>query len=237
MESSPLGSLPGELRNEIYRLALCEKEPIEVECQAATYPGVPRRYRFLPGLLVTCKQARAEASEVYLADNTFKLQINPSAATQLLRLGQDDARHFWAFLAHLRCAGLPPPSNIVVYIRRIYSDVKARADRSMYAREVADQLYEITQLAVRDAPGSRVVCRLQASWGCAVAEKDLEILPDITTSAVREMEVLQRDTGSTHFRCMAAFFLWTDLEYIASHYVARCEWLDMRVAKIQALVT
>jgi hypothetical protein len=68
--------LPGELRNEIIRLAVVEESEIK--------PKVSRSFNALTGkstaeleiehpLMQTCKQLRQESAEIYLLENTFHL--------------------------------------------------------------------------------------------------------------------------------------------------------------------
>lgn len=60
--SSPLLSLPAELRNRIYREAFDQDSPVAVT--TTTFPEPP--------LLSTCKQIRNEGSQLFYADRIFQ---------------------------------------------------------------------------------------------------------------------------------------------------------------------
>lgn len=64
MDTSPLGRLPGELRNDIWRHALVAPECIDV----ATKTKLDE-----PALLAVCKQIRKECIQIYYAENTFRV--------------------------------------------------------------------------------------------------------------------------------------------------------------------
>lgn len=70
MDASPLATLPGELRNRIWRLVVVKLNAINVS--DLTSPQEP-------ALLATCHQARKEASGIYYAENTFLLAHDPFA--------------------------------------------------------------------------------------------------------------------------------------------------------------
>ena len=59
-----LSKLPAELRNEIYRLVLVDDEPLDIERNA-----IAER----TALLKACRQTREEASEIFYAENKFRL--------------------------------------------------------------------------------------------------------------------------------------------------------------------
>lgn len=71
-------SLPGELRNRIYRFALVEgdRKPFTVTMEPETCNlGACIHMRLptaLPGILSTCAQIRAEAMPIFIAENSFK---------------------------------------------------------------------------------------------------------------------------------------------------------------------
>lgn len=71
-------SLPGELRNRIYRFALVEgdNQPFRVNMEAGTCNlGACVHMRMptaMPGILSVCKQIRAEAMPIFIAENSFK---------------------------------------------------------------------------------------------------------------------------------------------------------------------
>lgn len=64
-QASLLG-LPGELRNEIFRLALLESEEIVIK---------RRRRSIEPGLLRTCAAVRGEARPIFCGENKFRATL------------------------------------------------------------------------------------------------------------------------------------------------------------------
>ncbi|RMZ07191.1 hypothetical protein D0862_04350 [Hortaea werneckii] len=73
-QTSPLLTLPPELRNRIYSLALTSNSKIN-----PTKTGLLKR----PALLQTSHQIRAEATQMWFACNAFQLPLNPSHPTNL----------------------------------------------------------------------------------------------------------------------------------------------------------
>lgn len=75
MEDSPLGRLPGELRNQIYELVLTLDEPLSIRaadnCHRFHFQ-LPYTKRYTNALLRVCKQARRECAGFFY-DNTFHL--------------------------------------------------------------------------------------------------------------------------------------------------------------------
>ncbi|RMY69279.1 hypothetical protein D0863_06557 [Hortaea werneckii] len=69
-QTSPLLTLPPELRNKIYSLAL--KSP------SKTTPSSNTGHLKHPALLQTSVQIRTEATQMYFAQTTFQLPLNPS---------------------------------------------------------------------------------------------------------------------------------------------------------------
>ena len=63
-QGSPFLTLPGELRNRIYRFILVQPPGERVQLR------VPSDFTG-PGLLTTCKQIRVEAQQIYYSENTF----------------------------------------------------------------------------------------------------------------------------------------------------------------------
>jgi hypothetical protein len=62
-QNSPLLKLPGEIRNNIYRLVLVSSKTVPVK------PSLCRQR----SLLQTCYQLRDEASKIYYSENTFSI--------------------------------------------------------------------------------------------------------------------------------------------------------------------
>ncbi|RMY22771.1 hypothetical protein D0866_11850 [Hortaea werneckii] len=69
-QTSPLLALPPELRNKIYSLAL--------QPPSKTTPSSKTGHLKHPALLQTCVQIRLEATQMYFAQTTFQLPLNPS---------------------------------------------------------------------------------------------------------------------------------------------------------------
>lgn len=72
--TGPLGKLPGELRNQIYKLVLIFSEPLLVSGFRQYKP----RFGFsnnANGLLFTCKQIRRECADMFFAQNSFLVTI------------------------------------------------------------------------------------------------------------------------------------------------------------------
>lgn len=192
-----------------------------VACQKTFYPGMTMRYQFLPGLLVTCKQARNEGAKMFLGVNTFQLQIQLKPASDCATPYRDDGRHLYAFLRHLERAGLPPPANLIVRIRRKYSHLSTVMYHYKYGMEIFQQLVEICRLTAK-IPTTNVVCRVEALWGTSSSESADIAFPDALESARRQRLGLEERSGSIHFPRtpwgMAASFLWRVLE----HMETRC---------------
>ena len=74
-------SLPPEIRNEIYSLALVEDRPLRVR---TVHP-----YLLEPGLLATNKQVRSEALGIWYGENLFEID-GSSPAVKFLRATSDD---------------------------------------------------------------------------------------------------------------------------------------------------
>lgn len=92
-QKSPLISLPAELRNEIYDLALTHSDgPIDV-----TSDEKPNE----PALLATCVQIRTEATPIFYANNSFRFGTIAKRVSEgkNLRL-----RHRLETLGERRCA-------------------------------------------------------------------------------------------------------------------------------------
>lgn len=82
MENSLLATLPGELRNRIWRFTCVETDAITVDKN-------PTR---LPGLLFTCSQIREESHSIYFAENTFRVSASFYNATWFQKIGFDATR-------------------------------------------------------------------------------------------------------------------------------------------------
>lgn len=73
-------SLPAEIRNEIYSLALIEDEPVKVR--------TVEPYLLEPGLLAANKQVRSEALGLWYGENDFEID-GSSPAVKFLRSTSD----------------------------------------------------------------------------------------------------------------------------------------------------
>ncbi|KAI7535771.1 hypothetical protein KC331_g11853 [Hortaea werneckii] len=58
-------TIPGELRNIIYRLVLLSDDRIKID----------KRHRKMPPLLRTCQQIYAEARSIYFGENSFQVTV------------------------------------------------------------------------------------------------------------------------------------------------------------------
>lgn len=75
MEETTLQTLPAELRNRIYELALVKDERIEVKLyfDRTRTDKVISRIANYPSLLQTCRQIREEASPIFYGQNVFEI--------------------------------------------------------------------------------------------------------------------------------------------------------------------
>lgn len=81
-------SLPAEIRNQIWELAVVDSEPL----------AVIRRTAFtMPSVLRTSKQLRAEALSTYLKGNTFQFDLRSTCYLDL----DFDVEYFGPLLPHL----------------------------------------------------------------------------------------------------------------------------------------
>lgn len=71
MDSSPFARLPGELRNQIWRLSVIKPDGVNMSYKQRTSNE--------PTLLATCRQIRREASGIYYAENAFFADTEYSA--------------------------------------------------------------------------------------------------------------------------------------------------------------
>lgn len=85
MASPLLLSLPGELRNEIWRLVLVEQNPIDVTDQVKLVEHA---------VLAVSKQVREETLSIYYGENTFELKTMPilNMNVHLYTLKKPDSR-------------------------------------------------------------------------------------------------------------------------------------------------
>lgn len=216
MENSLLGTLPAEMRNTIWSLVLCDPEPVRVELPKSLFSPERHKYRYLPGLLASCKQARDEGRQMFLASNTFQLETPSRPASVCTPPNLDEGVRLRAFLHHLDRAGLPPPASLVIRIRRSYSGVSVRDSPLPYGREMPQQLREVIVLTAH-AGIPNVVCRLETSFGfSAVRTADIS-MGDFRRSARSEIERLEQESKSDHFPrtpCgMAMLYMWTTLSH------------------------
>jgi hypothetical protein len=91
MDASPLSKLPAEIRNEIYELAVIESDGIVIDLWAgipqviAAVPSDGNKYRVGgAGLMMACKEARADSTPTFYGANIFVVRTN------LLEAGDDD---------------------------------------------------------------------------------------------------------------------------------------------------
>jgi len=85
MDTSKLLSLPPEIRNQIYHLALTQDKPLPstVICE--------------PGLLATNRQTRREALPIYYSENTFEGPLCQAGDVWLGIFGNERAGHIQCF--------------------------------------------------------------------------------------------------------------------------------------------
>ena len=72
--NSPLLTLPAELRNRIYRLALCKRDGNTISTNV-----VPE-----PPLLATCKQIRNEATAIFYRENDLVVDVGDYDSTPIM---------------------------------------------------------------------------------------------------------------------------------------------------------
>ncbi|KAI5357489.1 hypothetical protein Slin14017_G119910 [Septoria linicola] len=215
MSKSPLDSLPPELRNTIYSLVLISEEaPIVVSCEAASTSNAPRRYTYLPGILATCRQARAEATNMFFTLNTFELRIKPRQARDMFQPRQDEARHLWAFLDSLKLARFPIPPKILVRIDRSFSHVGVR--QSVSGREIMHQLSETRKFALGQRI-SNMTCIIETSWGENSISTTID-LANLYASVSQRKQEIELQHPRAHFPKsgigMATFWHWKTLQFI-----------------------
>ncbi|KAI6860594.1 hypothetical protein KC338_g6905 [Hortaea werneckii] len=77
-------TIPGELRNVIYRLVLVSEERIKVD----------KRHRKMPPLLRTCQLVYAEARSIYFGENSFQVTVR--------HLRPIISRHHWLLVSRTK---------------------------------------------------------------------------------------------------------------------------------------
>ena len=102
-------SLPAELRNEIYALALDEPGPIRIR---TTLP-----YLLEPALLATNRQVRSEAMGIWYGETVFEIE-GSSPAVKFLRAATDDK------LLALRCLHITTLSDVAWTAKYIEDRIK-----------------------------------------------------------------------------------------------------------------
>lgn len=75
MDASPLGTLPGELRNRIYELVLVKPTPIVLDFSIAGTKWPTGLDTNALALTATCKQIRGESVHLFSSRNTFVLDL------------------------------------------------------------------------------------------------------------------------------------------------------------------
>ena len=117
MASSKLLSLPPELRDIIYRLALLEDGPIFLK--------EPQAFQ-QPGLLLTNSQIRNEAICLYYAENLFVTSVWSYDASPVRRLHNLQRTHVTASAArssikcHIQKRGVPNWENLLKWLQSFY---------------------------------------------------------------------------------------------------------------------
>jgi hypothetical protein len=91
-------SLPGELRNKVYALALISQSPIYVQCFRGEHP--PQANALL-NLSLLNRQIRMEARSFFFANNRFRAWAPLSPVRFLTNIGSVER----AFLTSLNCCG------------------------------------------------------------------------------------------------------------------------------------
>ena len=90
MDQSPLSTLPPEIRNDIYVMALSQDSPITlVHLRRKGWKRLeePSTKPNILALTKTCKNVRRECTQIFYAVNTFALRVaNVDEIEQLLRL-------------------------------------------------------------------------------------------------------------------------------------------------------
>lgn len=129
--------LPGELRNEIIRLAVVEESEIK--------PKVSRSFNALTGkstanleiehpLMQTCKQLRQESAEIYFLENTFHLTNGDFFTLGSCKQGKANERAmqalvnaFGPFASKIRRLNV---SHATSYDTAVHDSVEERCDRA-----------------------------------------------------------------------------------------------------------
>ncbi|KAF2217924.1 hypothetical protein CERZMDRAFT_80566 [Cercospora zeae-maydis SCOH1-5] len=82
MDGSPFGKLAAELRNKIYENVLIHDEPIEINVHCHSWGEIKKMVMTrkhsnarLVELVADCRQTRAECTELFPANNHFKLRL------------------------------------------------------------------------------------------------------------------------------------------------------------------
>ncbi|PIB00785.1 hypothetical protein CB0940_02163 [Cercospora beticola] len=174
MDSSPFGTLPAELRNDIYELVLLSEEPILVHCEAAATPGVPRKYRYLPGIIATCKQVRNECEQIFFKRNTSQVGISPRPAKIELTPYRDEAHALWAFLNGLQRVHFSMPKHITFKISRSYSQLSCSISQHFQGAEIRHLLYEIEKFTL-GRQIEKVECEIESTWGITATHESTVI--------------------------------------------------------------
>lgn len=104
-------SLPAELRNRIYRLALVQDAEIRI---APSHSPPPE-----PALLSTCRQVRGEARNIYYQDNTFLFGVSDFDAAMLVTFESRSRTHRRANHS-LALGGGPNWANLKAWIRAVF---------------------------------------------------------------------------------------------------------------------
>ncbi|KAM0715529.1 hypothetical protein Q7P37_009027 [Cladosporium fusiforme] len=110
---SPLISLPGELRNRIYRYTLVRARSIEID--ASTWST------HQPSLLATCRQIRAEALPIFYVENRISAEIrdwDPVVKQRLFDLSLSHKLEMSSRMHHFH--GVPNWTNLYAWLRGVF---------------------------------------------------------------------------------------------------------------------
>lgn len=108
-EISRLQSLPAELRNHIYQLAVVHERSVDAAVHATGSESTglsPCHWRFdcvQPALAATCRQIRNEILPIYYGENVFRFKIWTACSGQELGWWEVAARPSLPHLKHVAC--------------------------------------------------------------------------------------------------------------------------------------
>lgn len=109
-------SLPAEIRNEIYSLALVECSPVTIRSA--------RPYLLEPGLLATNRQVRSEVLGIWYGENVFEID-GSSPAVKFLRATSDNKLRALRYL-HIVTTFMRDADSIDTRIRQLLREFEPR---------------------------------------------------------------------------------------------------------------